>query len=448
MANNNNNNNYKPIVSETIQTKTLQASYVEHMNASQRIDDRTPYNGTLDKFSEVRLRIAVIDNHEIKRPQYSKIDPLDIKNIINLNTGNVVLRWVDMPGGILRSENTDGKWEHNKKYEDSSGVNKHEDVDEYQDGTSEAYKLGLPENRDYDEWTINSRREMVQLTHPFIWADSTNYCGMNYIPPVGSKVIVGFKKQGMPIILGYIPTHYAICKPVLKPGEIVMKGYGNNYIHWRQSDKLDMKVWTTKGNTDNDDYEKHKVSKQDCTLWLRLNANDRFIRIAATGPDPNDKDKKKSTSLILKPESIALNAWDETGNFTKKLIKPDSIKTTVSSSKGSSYTEHTAEAFTINTSGTFKINAKVFEINATTMNNNTNTINSTTNSFTVSGKLDVAGGITTAGIINANSINTAGTISANSINTNSSVSIGGGLTIGGTSLHDLVIAWHPPCTHD
>ena len=308
----------RPSVTEQVQTKTLQNSYIDHMNASNRLDDRTPYDGTLDRYGELRLRIAVIDNHEIKRQQYSKIDPLDTKEIVNLNTGCVVLRWLDMPGGIIRDANTAGKWEHNKKYEHTS-VNKHENIDESTNmsNTSDPYILGMPENRNHDEWNITSRREMVELTHPFMWSSIDNYCGMNYLPPVGSVVIVGFKKHGLPIILGYVPTNYTICKPILKPGEITMKGYGNNYIHWRQSDKLDMKVWAEKDgkdgkkHVDNDDYENAKVNKADCTMWLRMNANDRYIMISAEGENPDDS-KNHKTNLVIKPESITVNT---TGTF-------------------------------------------------------------------------------------------------------------------------------------
>ena len=113
-----NDNIVRPSASEQIQVNNLQNSYIEHVNIGSQLEDRTPYNGTLDRFGDVRLRVAIIDNPKIKREQYSKINPLDIKNIINLNTGNVVLRWVDMPGGIIRGNDLGGKWEHNKKYDE------------------------------------------------------------------------------------------------------------------------------------------------------------------------------------------------------------------------------------------------------------------------------------------------------------------------------------------
>lgn len=353
-----NDNIVRPSASEQIQVNNLQNSYIEHVNIGSQLEDRTPYNGTLDRFGDVRLRVAIIDNPEIKREQYSKINPLDIKNIINLNTGNVVLRWVDMPGGIIRGNDLGGKWEHNKKYE-HNGVNLHTDINEYTEfeGQTDPYSMAQPENRHYSEWDISSRREMVQLTHPFIWQDSTNYCGFNYIPPVGSMVIVGFKKFGHPVILGYVPTHYAVAKPTLKPGELVMKGYGSNYIHWRQSDKLDMKVESTKGKVDLDDYEKVKKTKDDCTLWIRMNANDRFIKISANNKSTNEK-----TSLIIKPESIALDVSGLDGKKTNMIIRPDSVNIKTNT--------FTVEADTINLKATGEVKTTAGSITSTATGDN------------------------------------------------------------------------------
>lgn len=288
---------------EVIETMALQNEYSKNMSAYNRLDSKTPYDGTLDKFGEVRLRLAMVDNPEIKRNKYDKIDPLNTKGIINHNTGNLTLRWLDSPGGIIRPQETGGDWKYDPE------------KDKYD-----------PDDREFDEWSITSRREQVQLGHPFIWSNDSNWCGFNYIPPVGSIVVVGFRKQGMPIILGYMPTHYKICYPVLKPGETVMKGYGNNYTHWRWSDKLDMKVWCKEGELDLDDSRKQKKNAASCTLWLRLNANDRHIEISATEstsgsikdhaynkyPTPHNPKDARGSKIIIKPSSILM----ETGETT------------------------------------------------------------------------------------------------------------------------------------
>ena len=37
------------------------------------------------------------------------------------------------------------------------------------------------------------------------------------------------------IILNYIQTNYTICKPFLKPGETLIKGYGDNCCHFNNA---------------------------------------------------------------------------------------------------------------------------------------------------------------------------------------------------------------------
>lgn len=274
---------------------SIQNSHMQNISNFNRLSDRLPYDGMVDKFGEVRLRLAIIDNHEIIREQYSRIDPLNTKKIINMNTGELTLRWIDLPGGIIRPTGTNNDLVGTWKY--------HKDKDKPN-----------PEDREFDEWEITSRREMVSLTHPFIWANDKNYCGFNYIPPIGSVVIVGFKKHGFPVILGYVPTHYKIFYPVLKPGEMVMKGYGNNYTHWRWTDKIDFKAWSIKDEIDidyTDDYtEEERVNPTDCTLWIRLNANKRFIQLSAM---ENDTEPKKAhgphqTVFTLTPKTLSVKS--------------------------------------------------------------------------------------------------------------------------------------------
>ncbi len=280
----------------------LQAQYVKNSSTFNRLNSSTPYDGTSDKFSDIRIRLAIIDNPEASRKQFESIDPFDIRNCINLNNGKVTLKWVDSPGGIIRTNHVNGEWVYKK------------DKDNYN-----------PENRDFQEWSITSQREQVHLSHPFIWANSDNYCGINYIPPVGSIVMVGFRKQGLPLILGYVQSHYQICKPPLKPGEMTFKGYGNNYIHNRWSDKLDIKAWSKEGNRDLDDPEGKKTNKSSANLWIRLNANDRYIELisqesgSGSGNDnnlnkyPADVDKSSVSRIVLRPRSafIRTNKQDK-----------------------------------------------------------------------------------------------------------------------------------------
>ncbi len=286
----------------------LHRLYMESNKVSRKVSYRATDDGIYDKFSDLRLRLAIVDNYEFQRDRDQFFDPLDTRYIVNTNTGKIALKWIDLPGGVLRPKSLGGFWTYMRE--------------------NDYY---YPEDRDYNDYNIESRREMVSLTHPFIWTGYENYCGFNYSPPVGSVVIVGFRKHGFPLILGYLTSDFKICYPPLRPGEMVMKGYGNNYIHWRWSDKLDMNVKSEENADDIDDPDlrdeqdgESKANVTNCNLWLRLNSNDRHIEIIAseTYSDENmdnwDKDDRvkypqkphgtHSTKLVIRPQSLFIRS--------------------------------------------------------------------------------------------------------------------------------------------
>jgi len=278
-----NDNILKP--TDDINYRELQNYQNSSLLTHNHLSSRDPYDGQLDKNAEIRLRLALIDNYELKREQDSSYDPINIKDVVNLNTGFVTLRWLDASGGVMRSNDFAGDWIYNQE--------------------NSAYN---PEDRTLNEWYIQSRREMVQLTYPFMWSNTTNYCGMNYIPPVGSIVIVGFRKLGLPIILGFLSNNYKTLYPILKPGEISIKGYGNNYIHNRQSDKLDLTAWSKIGEKDIDDPHKLKVNQKNYKMWIRINANDGNINLIARDYGDNSNFTGYSSiesSIIINPNSIS-----------------------------------------------------------------------------------------------------------------------------------------------
>lgn len=333
----------------------LQNQYVKNTSSFNRLNSSSPYNGTSDKFSDIRIRLAVIDNPESQRGQYEEIDPLDVKNVINTNNGKVTLKWVDSPGGIIRSQNVGGEWIYKQE------------KDKYN-----------PEDRDFQEWNITSQREQVALGHPFIWANNDNYCGFNYLPPVGSTVVVGFRKQGLPIILGYVQTHYQICKPPLKPGEMVLKGYGNNYIHNRWSDKIDIKAWSEEGKPDLDDPSNKKTNKSNCTLWIRLNANDRYIELISS---ENGNGNGNDNNLNKYPYEI------KGESSSKVVINPTSVLIETNGEKKTTYyQEHNLVTITTNE---FTVNADNIHMNAneniTSIAGNNITDNASNDSIIISG---------------------------------------------------------------
>lgn len=274
----------------------LQTEHDLNIAAYNRLNNKPLYDGTLDRFGEIRLRLAVIANPEIGKTA-DGYKELEVDKHVNLNTGKVNLKWEDMPGGIIRDKDLDGEW---KKNTEGDSIN--------------------PEERESSGQDTTSEREMVDLTSPFVWTGGTNWCGMNYIPPVGSRVIVGFRKHGFPLILGYLPADFTVMKPILKPGETCIKGYGNNYAHFRWSDKLDLKAWTGEGNPDPDDPNGEKTSGDGTTIWIRLNANDGYLRLSVGGKGGGSAINMTSNDITITTGTYNLQVRD--------LINIDSPKIT------------------------------------------------------------------------------------------------------------------------
>lgn len=298
--NENKNSNAETNTSDnTTNEPMLDLSMLDAINALYEHDQiksnstTNPVNVTAEKFDEVRIRLAQIDNYLIDR-NGSNIDPLKVDNVINMNTGRVVIKWVDLNGGVLRPEQfgypSEGYLEDWQYFPEKD--------DKY------------PERRTLDCYNHDkaSDKEMLELSHAFIWSNGSNWCGMNYLPPVGSVVVVGFKKKNMPVILGYVPTNYKNCTPFVKPGETVIKGYGNNFIHWRWSDKLDINVKSKKGEIDLDDPYKKQTYPNTIDMWMRFDCYTRnfIIDIKQTDGDT------KRTTLEIKPEILKVTSGKNT----------------------------------------------------------------------------------------------------------------------------------------
>ena len=251
----------------------------------RRNDGKREYRG-IEKNSEIVLRLAVIDNPELNRPSPIGMDPTDVGGVVNDSTGKVCLRWLGMSGGVVNP---------------GPASVKQPEVTSYN-----------PEDRKLSETATGSEKELVPLTYPFLWVGTDNWCGYNYLPPIGAKVIVGFSKNGYPQILGYLNPHYKICTPYLRPGEVVHKGYGNNYVHLRQSNKLDVKVWANAGDADVDDPTGEKTAAADCTLWVRMDADNGHLEISANDtivyvtPDSIGMTVGGKTSLTLTSDTVAI----------------------------------------------------------------------------------------------------------------------------------------------
>ena len=258
---------------------------------------------SIDENYDICLRIATIDNPTVNRISPIGLNPLDTTNAVNENVGKVCLRFEGLGSGIL---NIGGEGKS--------------------DNGNVSYNA---EDRTLNEMGNTSTRETVDLTYPFLWSGPTNWCGINYLPPVGAKVIVGFAKNNRPMILGYLNENYKMCYPPLKPGEIMTKGYGNNYIHNRWSNKVDLKAWAKKGEQDRDDSSGSMSAKQDCVAMIRLDADNGFIELSVNGTglrifeDYISMSVKGKSSFVMdeqstnmvSPSAVTMNAPSFNSNY-------------------------------------------------------------------------------------------------------------------------------------
>lgn len=303
--------------------------------------NRSPYDGKIDPYGNLRLRIAIVDNPLIKRDPKKVIDAHDPENVINMTQGTITVKWAEHHGGVVKPS--------------SFG--------------------------EYGMEGETSSRESISLTYPFIWANDKNWCGINYLPPVGSVLVVGFRKHNQPIVLGYIQPHYQITQP-LELGEIMNKGYGNNTSHWKMHDEQEHKAWVTQGSSRPVKWLKDKPGRKyewgtvPYTVGLKLR-----LKAWINPFDPGDKKEmiemyayrikdgilEDHSMIEIRPEMI--HSWSE--NPIKKKVRSEQIitpdyltnKSTKLNSPVHSYTTWTPGNIRMHATGTIKITAGKIYLN-------------------------------------------------------------------------------------
>lgn len=240
-----------------------------------------PNMGLVDPLNSVRLRIGVVDNPTFNRKEGSNIDPLNPVGVVNMSSGKICIRWLDEQGGLIRPPSFEGKTDY--KVENVEGHGKVAEV--IKDASS---------------------REMLTLSHPMMWASKNNWCGMHYLPPVGSIVIIGFRKHDLPILLGYLQPNYEICNPI-KLGEIMIKGYGKNYSYWKQSSRLEHRAWSSAGDVDLETKSKNSTSFD---ASIKLDAHKGTITLDIKDGNGN------SSNMTMTPQTFDVKA--NTINLTSK----------------------------------------------------------------------------------------------------------------------------------
>ncbi len=228
-------------------------------------------DNALDKNTIMFIRTAKIWNPNLNNLNPVSTNNLEVKSAVNESTGKVLLT-LNLSGFVSPTQ---------------------QDMTDY---TDISYN---PEDRTLDEVKNTSNEEKIPLTYPFIWVGQDSWCGYNYLPPLNSEVIIGFGRKHNAYILGYINPQYKACTPYLKPGELCMKGAGNNYIHNRWSNKLDLKAWAVAGDQDRDSASREESAQDDCTLWIRMDADNGHIEISATGGGEG-----KMSGIWISPDGV------------------------------------------------------------------------------------------------------------------------------------------------
>ena len=335
MANNKNNNEFTINNDVLEQRKAL--NQFRHTTSSM---NKEPANKFTNKFDEVRIRIGKIDNYLIDRGD-GKIDPLDTDRVINMISGKVSIQWIGYSGGFIRTE----------EYEyPSPGFTEDWKYDPCKDSKK-------PEERTLHCYNHNkaSAREIVDLTHAFIWNSDSNWAGVKSLPPVGSIVVCGQTKNNKVVILGYLQDQngYRVSRPYLKPGETIIKGYGNNYTHWRYSDKIDTHLWCIKGTKDLDDPYKKDEYDSNIEMWQRFDCFTKNILTTVEDVDELNKSLFEITPFLLENKNT-----DKNGNVGREVIRAQDVTLQCSSRSSTAKIIETANSITakVNESAILKIN--------------------------------------------------------------------------------------------
>ena len=308
------------------------------MNADRR--QREMYDINPDSNSDLRIRLASINN--FSEVNYQNKHPLDLTNVYNNNTNRVVIKWLQgNHGGIIAGDIYSGDWIYNPD--------------------NDTYKV---KDRK-DIYTVTSNQPCVDLTSPFIWTGNGRSCGFNYVPPNNSIAMIGKRDTGQSLILGYIPSNPKVLYPKLKPGEVSISGYGNNFMHFGQSDQITIYCKSDEGEYDlnDNDYnlnkENCKKNVSTCELEININANDRFIEILATEDSKNLDNTnynklssyskpvtgKTTTKIIIRPDGVDMTSEDKNNSCQLNIwptqiykeIRHESEKTIEQQTKGKIY---------------------------------------------------------------------------------------------------------------
>lgn len=281
----------------------------------------------LEDMYQLQLRVATIQNPMRSINSPISQDPLETSGVINLNTGNCVLRFNDLGGVGAGSLNASGQ----------------------QANGPISY---APCDRTLNEMSDDDNTSTVPLTYPFIFTNAKNWCGINYMPPVNSKVIIGFGKSHFPFILGYLTENYKILTPPLMPGEVCIKGWGNNYIHWQWSNKIEIVAGANQGTQDLDDSSGGKSSTADARARISVDGDNGSISLTVNG-----------SGILINDSGVFL----QSNGSSSLSITEDSARLQV---KGNSSLSLQENGIGVATSGGVDVNSSTYGNNAANIGGN------------------------------------------------------------------------------
>ena len=237
------------VMNELNELEEMFDSLIGDVDAQSVQERKNPSENKFDsKFNSMKLILGVIDDAGIVRPAgASSTFQLNTDGIVNQTRGLCCLKFFE-GGGVKNA--SEGGFRRNPMPDDPD----------------------LVEKRHLE---TGSLKERVQLTSPFVWDNENNWMGIDYLPPVGAKVIIGFEQSGEAYILGYLPQSFQSHKYLkdrgtIQSGEMVLKGFGNNFIHLRKSNKLVLQAYADSGSKDIDqpDGQKTAGGNHKCEIFL------------------------------------------------------------------------------------------------------------------------------------------------------------------------------------
>lgn len=318
---------------------------VDKMQQQKFMKDNVNNYVNHDNNSDLRLRMAVITNSKV--PVAENKDPLDMTQTLNQSRGSVAISYMNGVSGTGPAAGTDIQTSQYIK-------------------SNNSYKLA-DRKFNYDTTSTDAN---TKLSMPYIWtgqnSDGENtWCGFNYVPLQNSIALMGNKESGQPLILNYVPSNPEILLPALKPGEIAISGYGHNYIHWGQSDKITIHCDSKQGGIDYDDPNYLdpntnivKKNAADSSIDIQINANDRMILIETKeNGQPNNTynmynsntrqpNGNQVTKILITPTDIDIITNGDTNNnntgATHINISDEGIITEVSDNDSQTYIQQTS----------------------------------------------------------------------------------------------------------